>query len=268
MDRLPNYSFDSLSIMSLNIRFDDVNEKGPLSWENRSKVLERLFRFAKPDIICLQEVASLEGVNIVTSRPTEWIDRGLNEYGWIGRESHDDFPQPIPILYLSNRFSISEDGYQLLPLVEDQNFQYQRRVVWARIYDTVSEQHFYVYNTHLRPGIDLNTVQARERSALKIIELLNSPSFRDPVILTGDMNAVSFTNTIRSFEGVLKDVQPRNRSGTYHGFLGLPLLPKIDYIFVSPNIVILDASILTFNIDGIFPSDHYPISAQLLFAEK
>jgi mRNA deadenylase 3'-5' endonuclease subunit Ccr4 len=51
----------SFTLMTLNVRYDDIEEVGPTSWEARSVILGKLLAKEKPDLICLQEVASAEG---------------------------------------------------------------------------------------------------------------------------------------------------------------------------------------------------------------
>jgi endonuclease/exonuclease/phosphatase family metal-dependent hydrolase len=51
--------------------------------------------------------------------------------------------------------------------------------------------------------------------------------------------------------------------GTYNGFIGKSNGPKIDYIMVKPDIEVIEASILKSNRKGRYPSDHFPVTAQL-----
>ena len=39
----------------------------------------------------------------------------------------------------------------------------------------------------------------------------------------------------------------------------------IDFIFAPPWVKVLDAEILRDNEDGLYPSDHYPVTARLRF---
>ena len=51
--------------------------------------------------------------------------------------------------------------------------------------------------------------------------------------------------------------------GTYNGFIGKSNGPKIDYIMVKSDIQVIEASILKSNRKGRYPSDHFPVTAQL-----
>ena len=51
--------------------------------------------------------------------------------------------------------------------------------------------------------------------------------------------------------------------GSYNGFIGKYNGPKIDYIMVKSDIEVIEASILKSNSKGRYPSDHFPVTAQL-----
>ena len=51
--------------------------------------------------------------------------------------------------------------------------------------------------------------------------------------------------------------------GTFNGFAGKSDGDKIDYIFVEPKTRVLSTEILRTNVEGSYPSDHYPITAIL-----
>ena len=54
--------------------------------------------------------------------------------------------------------------------------------------------------------------------------------------------------------------------GTFNNFVGRSNGPKIDYIFTDSNTHVLSATIIRKqNGDGIFPSDHFPVTANLYF---
>jgi endonuclease/exonuclease/phosphatase family metal-dependent hydrolase len=52
-------------------------------------------------------------------------------------------------------------------------------------------------------------------------------------------------------------------TGTFSAFSGVTTGPKIDYIFVSPEVEVLEAAILRDHRGGQFPSDHFPVTAKI-----
>jgi endonuclease/exonuclease/phosphatase family metal-dependent hydrolase len=99
----------------------------------------------------------------------------------------------------------------------------------------------------------------------------------DPVIVTGDLNAGEGSAPLRRLTGVspggavrlidsFRVAHPRAGDvGTFGGFEGRRGGAKLDYVFVLPGTLVLDAAILRDNSDGRYPSDHYPVTAHLLF---
>ena len=55
----------------------------------------------------------------------------------------------------------------------------------------------------------------------------------------------------------------REKVGTYNGFTGQSDGSKIDYIMVRPSMKVIEASILQTNREGRYPSDHFPVTAQV-----
>jgi endonuclease/exonuclease/phosphatase family metal-dependent hydrolase len=55
-----------------------------------------------------------------------------------------------------------------------------------------------------------------------------------------------------------------NLAGTFNGFDGQRDGPKIDYVFVEPDTRVREAGIVHDNRDGRYPSDHYPVYAEIL----
>ena len=59
-----------------------------------------------------------------------------------------------------------------------------------------------------------------------------------------------------------------NQVGTFNKFRGLRSDDKIDYIFTTPEVKILEAAILHDNVDGRYPSDHFPVTATIRLPEN
>jgi endonuclease/exonuclease/phosphatase family metal-dependent hydrolase len=95
------------------------------------------------------------------------------------------------------------------------------------------------------------------------------------MMLTGDFNAKPEINTIMFMRGqkVLSDERvemtdaysimngPINK--TVHGFRGDIEGDPIDYIFVTPEVKVLRVKVEREQIKGGYPSDHYPVIAEL-----
>ncbi len=52
-------------------------------------------------------------------------------------------------------------------------------------------------------------------------------------------------------------------AATGHGFSGKTQGVRIDFIFVRKHDEILDARIIHYNDNGLYPSDHFPVTARV-----
>jgi len=99
------------------------------------------------------------------------------------------------------------------------------------------------------------------------------------VIVSGDFNAGESNPAVRYLKGDLdldgktpipfvdsfRLLHPEaTEVGTFHAFKGTRSGEKIDYIFVQPGAEVLETRILHDNVDGRYPSDHFPITARLV----
>jgi len=153
-----------------------------------------------------------------------------------------------------------------------------RIVTWGRFIEKpsgdeqkVSPRVVYVYNTHF----DHMSKLAREKSAQMIARRIADRQHKDPVVLMGALNAGESSRPIEYLTGRLADspvklldtfrvLHPRaENSGTFCAFKGKTSGNKIDYIFVLPGTKVLAAGIIRDNRDGQYPSDHFPVTANL-----
>jgi endonuclease/exonuclease/phosphatase family metal-dependent hydrolase len=149
---------------------------------------------------------------------------------------------------------------------------------------------FYFYTVHLDSG----SQYSRLRSAALMGQHLNDRPRPDPILVTGDFNAgednpvilymkgqagldlptpatstqiatappPGLLDTFRKLQAAATEV------GTYHAFSGRRTGPKIDYVFASPGTAILKAAIIHDDLNGQYPSDHFPVSARVVLPTK
>lgn len=128
-----------------------------------------------------------------------------------------------------------------------------------------------VYNTHL----DCISPWARDYGLQKISEIIeeNYEAEKVPVMLMGDFNATPDSKAIQNFIALNKDkrnfiaVQEINKDmyseSTMSKFKGATKGMHIDYIFVSDEFNVMSSEIVRYNENGKYPSDHYPLVAEL-----
>ena len=127
-----------------------------------------------------------------------------------------------------------------------------------------------IYNTHLDCGIS----KAKRYGLYKIMENVEKKIKEDvPVILMGDFNIKPNSKIIKEFQGNtygnkrFTAVQEFNKElygmSTMSKFNGKKNKYHIDYIFLSEEFNILNSEIIKYNKNGKYPSDHYPLLAEI-----
>ncbi|MHC4556573.1 MAG: endonuclease/exonuclease/phosphatase family protein [Planctomycetota bacterium] len=267
-----------LHVMSFNIRYGTAND-GQNHWKNRREMVFDVIRDQKSDVIGLQEALRFQ---------IDEIRKALPLYGEIGvaREDGKTDGEYSAILYRTDRFGIGEAGtFWLSDTPEIAGSSHWgnacvRICTWARFIENKSGKAFYVFNLHL----DHVSQPSREKSAVLLIQRIRSRNHKDPFVVTGDFNAGENNPVITYLKGKTAAADPSGNKTktpfpmvdtfrvlhpnvkdvrTGHAFKGSRQGNKIDYVLVRPAVEVLEAEILYDNIDGRYPSDHFPVTARL-----
>jgi endonuclease/exonuclease/phosphatase family metal-dependent hydrolase len=271
---IPEAKAEELEIraMTFNIRNGRAKD-GENRWALRKDFVCDVIRNDAPDILGLQEAYRFQLDDINERLP------GYGEVG-IGREGGSK-GEHSSILYIEKRFDVADSGTFWLsdtPAKPSAHWgnSYKRICTWARFIDKTTARPFYVYNTHM----DHQSQPAREKGAQLIMTVIAERTHSDPFILMGDFNAAEDNPVVTYLKGTGKHadapptplvdswrvVHPDEKVvGTGSRFSGYKAGAKIDYIFVTPETRVPEASILRTHRDGRYPSDHYPVTATLVF---
>jgi endonuclease/exonuclease/phosphatase family metal-dependent hydrolase len=270
-------------VMSFNIRYAAAND-GENNWDKRKDQACDVVRRHGPDLVGLQEALRSQ---------IDDLRAALPEYGEIGvaREDGETKGEYSAILYRKDRFDVDGSGTFWLsdtPEVPGSitwGNACTRVCTWARLLPKSSGKPLYMFNTHL----DHISQLSREKGIALIMSRLSRRKHPDPVVLTGDFNAGENNAVVRYLKGerrleVVSNGASQNPLplvdtfrllhkdasdvGTAHGFKGGRTGNKIDYIFVQPGVEVLGAEILRDNRDNRYPSDHFPITAAIRFADQ
>ena len=144
----------------------------------------------------------------------------------------------------------------------------KRMVTWVRFKDLSTKREFYLVNTHF----DHQVQGAREKSAELVLSRVKKLDQTVPIIVMGDFNATAGSNkayTTLTADDYLKDTwhTAKEKRGevvkTFHNFKG-PVAgdDRIDWI-LGRGIDTAWTQILTCNAKGQYPSDHFPIIAEI-----
>lgn len=272
----PDRNQNELHVMSFNIRYGTADD-GPDRWENRRQQVCELIDRNKCDVIGLQEALRFQIDAIREALPV------YAEIG-VGRDDGRTKGEYSAILYRTDRLLVAEAGTFWLsdtpevPGSMTWGNKITRICTWGRFIHKPSGKAFYHFNTHF----DHQSQPSREKSAVLLAQRIRDRRHPDPVIVSGDFNAGESNPAVRYLKGDLdldghtpipfvdsfRVLHPEaTEIGTFHAFKGTRSGDKIDYIFVQPGAEVLEARILHDNVDGRYPSDHYPITATLVLPD-
>jgi endonuclease/exonuclease/phosphatase family metal-dependent hydrolase len=255
-------------VMSFNIRNSHAND-----WEARKGLVYEVIEDYAPDVLGLQEANSFQ---------LEELSNEFPQYGKVGEGSMGGSKgQHSAILFLEERFKLTDSGSFWLsenPTQPSKSWRsaHHRICTWVELLGRKTDRTLYIYNTHMDDG----SREARENGSRMIMEHIQGKVQAAPFVFMGDFNAREDSEALKIIKGNSEVSQnlgiqmvdsfrvlypDRENVGTYNGFTGQSDGPKIDYIMIKPNMKVSEASILQTNLKGRYPSDHFPVTAQLGF---
>jgi endonuclease/exonuclease/phosphatase family metal-dependent hydrolase len=261
-----------IRVMTFNIR-NGLAKDGENHWDLRRDFVSDVIREYAPDVLGLQEAFRFQ---------LDELNKSLPEYGELGTgRDGGTAGEYSAILYRKDRFDVEESGTFWLSETPSEPSAHwgntcRRVCTWARLAEKSSARSLYIYNTHM----DHQSQPSREKGARLIMKHIQERTHQVPFVLMGDLNVGEDNPVVEYLKGISKDTDvspipvvdsfrilyPDEKAvGTYNRFNGYSDGSKIDYIFVTPGTRTLEAGIVRTNREGRYPSDHYPVTAQLRF---
>lgn len=250
-----------LKVMSFNVRTPADTEPGK-RWPDRRDAMVKVILDAHPAVIGTQELVQEQA---------EYLAGHLPGYRWFGegrRGGSGD--EHMGVFYDSKVLAIEESGNFWLSDTPDVPGSitwgnlYPRMVTWALFRRIDDGRRFYFMDTHL-PYRDEDEPR-RVKGAELIGKRLASLPADLPVVLTGDFNSEPGGDTYKAFTRVLHDTRtqvktPQGPRLTFHDFTGKATV-QLDWVLVRGFHA---RSFLTDDrrIDGVLPSDHFPLVVEL-----
>ena len=147
-----------------------------------------------------------------------------------------------------------------------------RICTYALLQEKKSGKKFWAFNTHFDHVGDL----ARVNSAKLILEKIQKMNTQKlPVVLTGDFNLTADTEPLKVLAAAMSDTQLHSQTphygplGTFQNFdVTTPAKDRIDYIFTNNFDVLSNRTINDRRENLLYPSDHFPVMAELKFPFK
>jgi endonuclease/exonuclease/phosphatase family metal-dependent hydrolase len=206
----------------------------------------------------------------------DYVVAKLPEYAWFGMgRKGGEGDEHMGVFYRTDELRVLDSGNFWLsgtpdvPGSDTWGTPFPRMVTWARFQRKSDGRTFVMFDTHL-PYREEDNV-AREKGAALILERIAKLPPDEPFVLTGDFNTTPDGKVHAMLTQHLQDawlVAP-NRSGpekTFHDFTGQPDR-RIDWILVR-GFHVKDVRTVTTHEGKLYPSDHFPVVADLVFPNK
>ncbi len=261
----------TLKVMTFNLRTYTAYDAGN-EWAQRAPWAAETIAAHSPSIVGVQEAYLLM---------LEELQPDLPSYGWIGEGRRGGIEdEHCAIFYRQDEFEVVEQGQFWLSETPESvgslgwDSDYPRICTWGRFRSLESGQELRVYNTHL----DHIGEQARIEGAKLVASVMLRHGAEHPgsaAVLMGDMNGGPSDAPLRYLRGELPEEGPvpalqdayvrlEGESGcTFHDFEGGLAGEPIDYVFAEAPLHVRRAVIDRRDFDGKYPSDHYPLIAEL-----
>ncbi len=261
---------EDIKVISYNIK---SGGKKDLSPQNRKDKIKKILDEQSADVMGIQEATPFWMENL-----PEMFGEKYDIVG-VGR-SDDESSEANPILYLKEKYNLIDSGTFWLSDTPDimsntWGASFNRICTYVVLENKQTGFRFAQFNTHF----DHTSTEATEKSADLIIEKIAQIAPDLPIVLMGDFNSNPSSVVYQKLSNAFTDASKiaiscdTGKTGrTYHGhelFLQTFSGEPIDYFFVNDGCLIVEKfEIIDEKVDGIYPSDHYPLMCDLTLYSK
>ena len=271
-DPLPEKSEGALRIATHNVHYIVLGQSegrwSVADWEARKTALGAAFKAIDADIVAFQEMESFSrGSDGSVNLTLDYLLAETPGHGAAAVGDWREFPSTQPILYRRDRVEVLDQGWFFFSETPDViysrtfNGSWPAFASWARFRDRTTGAAFRVVNVHFeyrsRSNRRLSAALVAERTGPWI-------AAGETVILAGDLNAMHGARTLELLEDAGFAFLPVD-GATYHFDRGINLFGAIDHLAVSGGAAAAGPPVvLRERFAGDWPSDHYPVFADLL----
>jgi endonuclease/exonuclease/phosphatase family metal-dependent hydrolase len=273
-----------LRVMSFNVRFGNAAD-GPNRWELRHDLLVRTIRQFAPDLLGVQEALDFQCGELTRALGDDYAFHGA------GREDGRARGEFSAVFFRRARFEQLRAGHFWLSRTPDVpgsvgwDAELPRMASWVRVLDR-SARNRDAHNL-AAPLLFLNThwdhlgKRARYESARLIRQKVREVNPGGPAVIVGDFNAreddEEYAELLRAadddgprYVDAFREIHPERQTdeASFHGFKGGKEGSRIDWIVHSTDLRSVAAAIDRTGEDGRYPSDHFPVTAVLVRAER
>ena len=252
-----------VKVMTYNIRFDNPND-GENAWPNRKDFLVTQIQYTSPLVFGVQEALKHQ---------LDYISQEMQDFDYfgVGRDDGKDAGEFSAIFYNKAKLKLKDSGtFWLSPSPDIPSKGWDaalNRICTYGLFKPKKGKPFWVFNTHFDHAGKEARVEST-RLILSQIQKLNTKGYA--VILMGDLNLPPESEPIQLLAQAMKDTFTAGQrpslgpNGSFTGFSWeKPVGNRIDYIFVSKDVKVVQTAILTDSKNHRYPSDHFPVVAIL-----
>jgi len=249
-----------MKVMTFNLRYDNTTD-GFNQWSLRKDALLKMIENHHADVIGTQECTQV----IFDTLQTHCTD-----YIFVGDGRNADLSgERCTVMIKKDHYELLEtqtvwlNGNLNLAGDMDKNEGFARICTMALIQDKSTGQKIRIFNAHLAYQ-SKSTIRRNGKQLYLYIQQFRKTKI--PFILMGDFNSPIAHPIHRRFLSHYKEAYTElnlDRPNTFHAFADASGIEAIDFIYtksLSFKRVITDTSL----IEGHYPSDHYPVIAELL----
>ncbi len=258
-----------IRVMSFNIRYGAADD-GANCWDNRKALAVARIQAFDPDLLGIQECRD--------DAQADFVRNSLQGYEFYGvrREGGGSTAlEMAPALFRQSTFRIVQRGYFWLSETPHEagskswDSVFARTATWVELAHRPTGRSVVFLNTHF----DYRPLAIKE-SARLLQQWVDQTARRHPIIVTGDFNADKNSTAYQQLTGgglfdVYRRAHPdRANEATSHGFGQPSKMAPIDWILASDHFEVVDAAVDLYHEGGLYPSDHYPVTAVLDWKDR
>jgi endonuclease/exonuclease/phosphatase family metal-dependent hydrolase len=266
IDGVPEKAENATRVMSFNVRSMDDKEG---SIKNRSKIVTAIIDRYAPDSLGVQE-ATGKWMDILTEALSE-------KYAYVtqSRDTKGYKTEHNPVFYLKDKFNLIDSGTIWLsetpkvPFSKSFDTNCTRIATWVVLENKATGEKY----THLNTHLDHILESTRVSQVKVLLEKLTELQKFGKVVCTGDFNTDPSSDVYAKMTAVLNDskkiAENSDEGATFHGYGKCDeFAGPIDYIFTTKDTNVKTFKIIRNTAKGMYPSDHYPIVADIFMEEQ
>ncbi|XZF14130.1 endonuclease/exonuclease/phosphatase family protein [Chitinophagaceae bacterium MMS25-I14] len=256
-----------LNVMTFNLRYNNPGDSLN-SWPYRKDNVASEILFHDVNLLGVQEGLSDQVADLDERLPQ------FKHFG-VGRDDGKTKGEYSAIFYDTTRLQWQDGATFWLsqtpetPGSRGWDAVCNRIVTWCRFKDKKSGKIFFAFNTHF----DHMGKVARAESAKLLLKRVKDIAGKNPVIVTGDFNAIPSDEPIQMIADVnnpehLTDSKKLSKtphygpSGTFNAFHTKETSDEpIDHIFIKNKVSVYRHATISESWQGRFSSDHFPVFA-------